>query len=1265
MPDESTALPATNDPDVDSADSFLREAAAIDDLSMDAIAARLKEGEVVAERFVVERLAGRGGMGAVYRAFDRRTEGPVALKVMAHSRGDDERFAREARVLADLSHPAIVRYVSHGTTATGAPFLAMEWLDGEELAARLARAGLSVAESLAVARRVAEGLATAHALGVVHRDVKPSNVLLVGADPARAKLLDFGIVRLQLAGHAPTARAMTRTGMVIGTVGYMSPEQAVSDRALDARTDVFALGCVLFECLTGQPAFSGAHVVAVLAKVLREEAPRVRQLRPELPAAIDDLVARMLSKDRRGRPADGTAFLRELDALGSLSGGVPQGGPRPSVGLSGGEQRFVSVMLALAPDEPDRIGAIVTRHGGDLSRLANGAWLVTMSGRGATSEQVVAGTVCALELQAAFPPARIALSMGKAPSTSGGPPGALIDAAAALLAQSASAGVRVDEVTATLLGDRFEVRAEGGGVSRVSRRSVAEPPRTLLGKPTPFVGRDKELGLLEATLRESIAESVARAVLVTGPPGQGKSRLRHEFVCKVHEQGAARVLIARADPVGAGSSLLLVRQLVRQAAGLREGDPAPEQCTRLRAYVGEVCTTADSGRIADFLGELVGIPASDRPGIEVRSARNDPGTMAAWLARSFGEWLAAECAQRPVLVVLEDLHWGDSPSVAYLGDALQALAARPFMVLALGRPEVREAFPNVWARAERHDLSLGRLPPRAAERLGRAALGDAFSSESLARIVERADGNAFYLEELIRSVAEHEGDALPETVLALVQSRIERLEDDARRIVRAASVFGEVFWRAGVGSLLAGGPHLADLDAWLDTLTQRELITRVPEGRFPGEREYTFRHGLLREAAYAMLTETDRAMGHWLAGDWLEAAGEKDARTMADHFESGGHPHRALPWLMRGSQAARDAGNLKEGRELGLRGLACGAEGIDRGVLTAELGAISYYSSDFPAAVEQLGESMRLVPKASTRWFQSAAICLYAALCLDEPAVAAPFIQAITTVPVEPEPTGQYASAVLACCFAFVAMGQLEMARPLVARAEAMGAGAADPEALFVQPLRNARGLLDLLDGELGSALARLTEARRAAERSGRGYGYAITLHITIAVVGEAGDHDRVAALFREHAEFCEPRRMHQFVDLARYFFGLSGIHTGHGAAAREVLAPLLTRRNRILSPTARAYVAQSLAQEGDLESAEREARTALDGGARAVPFGALALVELRRGRPGEALVLAERGLRSNARSPWPSTGSLLYLTRAEALHALGRTDDARQAIRE
>jgi serine/threonine protein kinase len=300
--------------DGDSADSFLREAAAISDLALDepVVLPPLEVGELVGDRFVVEARAGSGGMGTVYRAHDRSRDAHAALKVMARPRRSGaERFAREARVLAELSHPAIVRYLAHGIAPNGLPFLAMDWLEGEDLAGRLARSGLGVPESLAVVRRACEGLAVAHGKGVVHRDVKPSNLFLVGGDPASCKVIDFGIARFEEGAHA-----LTRPGTSLGTVGYMAPEQALEAKDVDARADVYALGCVLYECITGVAAFVG-RPVAVLAKVLNALPPRPSEVRPELGGALDTLVMNLLAKDRDARPKDAAALLSALDALGA------------------------------------------------------------------------------------------------------------------------------------------------------------------------------------------------------------------------------------------------------------------------------------------------------------------------------------------------------------------------------------------------------------------------------------------------------------------------------------------------------------------------------------------------------------------------------------------------------------------------------------------------------------------------------------------------------------------------------------------------------------------------------------------------------------------------------------------------------------------------------------------------------------------------------------------------------------------------------------
>src|SRR5215472_208191 len=311
----------------------------------------MQPGDIVAERFEIERRAGSGGMGVVYRARGRVTGSSVALKLVhGQSQEPTERFTREGRLLAGLRHPGIVRYVAHGATTDGHLYLAMEWLEGEDLARRLGRSGLTIAESVRVVSHAAQALSEAHEQGIVHRDLKPSNLFLENGELDRVRILDFGVARL-----GEDAHRVTITGEMVGTPSYMAPEQARGGKVVDARADVFALGCVLFACLTGRRAFAGDNLVAVLAKILFEPTPRVSERRPDVPPALDDLVARMMAKERADRPADARAVLAELAVLGTLDDTRHAVVSERPDALTQSERRFLCVVAAGPPPDLETI----------------------------------------------------------------------------------------------------------------------------------------------------------------------------------------------------------------------------------------------------------------------------------------------------------------------------------------------------------------------------------------------------------------------------------------------------------------------------------------------------------------------------------------------------------------------------------------------------------------------------------------------------------------------------------------------------------------------------------------------------------------------------------------------------------------------------------------------------------------------------------------------------------------------------------------------
>ena len=278
---------------------------------------------------------GAGGMGEVYRARDTRLDRSVAIKVLSTdfaARADlRARFDREARLISQLNHPNICTLYDVGHD-NGTDYLVMELLEGETLADRLARGALPVAEVLRCGAQLAEALARAHRQGMTHRDLKPGNVMLTKSG---AKLLDFGLAKT-LAGAQPSSsrdeatqhRPLTQEGTVLGTFQYMAPEQLAGEEA-DSRTDIFALGAVLYEMATGVPAFSGKNRTSLIANILGVDPRPVSELQPLTPPGLDRLIQRCLAKDPDARWQSATDVAEELKWMQSSASGISSPGMRP------------------------------------------------------------------------------------------------------------------------------------------------------------------------------------------------------------------------------------------------------------------------------------------------------------------------------------------------------------------------------------------------------------------------------------------------------------------------------------------------------------------------------------------------------------------------------------------------------------------------------------------------------------------------------------------------------------------------------------------------------------------------------------------------------------------------------------------------------------------------------------------------------------------------------------------------------------------------
>jgi hypothetical protein len=640
----------------------------------------------------------------------------------------------------------------------------------------------------------------------------------------------------------------------------------------------------------------------------------------------------------------------------------------------------------------------------------------------------------------------------------------------------------------------------------------------------------------------------------------------------------------------------MLGQVVRSATEAHEGEPIDVRRARIRTRVARHFAEPQRTRVAEFLGELAGSPFPDEGSVRLRAARADASVMRDQLEDAWTGWLGAESATKPVLLVLEDVHWGDLPSLRLIDVALRTMRNRSWLVLALGRPDVYETFPRLWADRRVHEIRLDDLPPRACEGLVRAALGDAASAEVVSRLVEQSAGVPLYLEELVRAEASGRGSQVPETVLGMLQARLERLDVETRRVLRAASVFGGSFPRSGVAALCGVGSHVREV---LAALEEHELVERRGDGRFPGDAEFVFRHALVRDAAYASLTEDDRVLGHRLAGRWLEEKGDPDAVTLAQHFERAHDSAAAVRWFRRAAEQALDGFDLEAAVSRATRGIACGAEGEALGALRLLQSEAHLWRGDLVGAEREALHAMRDLPRGSARWFKAALGLLMQSASLGREDQIERFIRELAESPSTVRSGAQTTAFALA--LRLLAMnGNRAVARLFLDRLRAIDADSPGEPSITAMLPAGQFYWWSFIDWDPWARIKASERCARECELVGD------VMNMAMARVHVAWSHARAGAvedaerLLRDTLELTSARGVVGLVpDFAQVHFGatlglLGRLDEGR-AALNGAIPRLLGAGNWLIGAFARGELAALHLAAGDAAGAEQEARTACE----------------------------------------------------------------------
>lgn len=609
----------------------------------------------------------------------------------------------------------------------------------------------------------------------------------------------------------------------------------------------------------------------------------------------------------------------------------------------------------------DQVSHCIVTHGGTVEKFAGDAVMAAFGiplAHEDDAERAVRAALMTLERVAELGlESRVGIESGEVvaeDSASTFATGEAVNLAARLQQAAAANEILVGPGAASLLRDRVELEP----VEPLELRGFREPVQayralcaTDHGEPVggltaPLVGREAELELLETTFARTVRDRRASLVTIYGDPGVGKSRLAREFVAGLE---GATVLSGRCLPYGEGVTYWPLAEMVKASAGIADDDPLDEAREKLRAC-------CEDEAVADLLALAVGV---------LEAVEGERGQQEiAWAARAWAEQLAAA---QPLVLVFEDVHWGEEPLLELIEHLAAWVRGEPLLLVCIARPELLDERPS-WGGGRIRSLTLELEPLQADEsaELVAALVGELELPVDTETVLAKTEGNPLFVEETVRMLAERPrggAERIPDTLQALIAARIDRLPAPQRVLLQRASLMGRIFM---LGALARLAPEVEDPHRQLEELILRDLVVPEPRTTISGERAFKFKHVLIREVAYAGLSKTTRADLHHAYAEWLaEFAGEELLEIRAFHLDQAtrllaeldGAPPAALAeaaaaTLERAGRRAISRESFRSARKLLVRAVEL-APTLDRRYFAARA---SWRLNDMPAVLAEMGE---------------------------------------------------------------------------------------------------------------------------------------------------------------------------------------------------------------------------------------------------------------------------------------------------------------------